>query len=133
MAEIKQAEELPELDRNLNGNTLPICAKIAVGLQAFVTCLAVFVWGAWATWGRFPYSLLMSGVVFGPIVLLCTAATLGLWKKKLFGWVAAIIGNVIISLLLCFSAVLLCILPLSVLIFLLTTKVREFYVRDYYE
>jgi hypothetical protein len=133
MAVIKQSQEFSGTEKNFRKNTLPNCAKIATGLQLLVTFVVLLVWGAWATWGRFPYSLEVSGVVFGPIVLLCTAGTLGLRKGKMFGWVAAIVGNAVISLLLCFTAGPLCILPMGVLIFLLTPKVREFYVRNYYE
>ena len=133
MAEIKQAEGLSGAEENLRENPFPNCAKIATGLQACVTCLVLIVWGAWATWGRFPYSLEVSGVVFGPIVLLCIVATYGLWKGKMFGWVAAIVGSAVISLVLCFTAGPLCILPVGNLIYLLTNKVREFYIRNYYE
>jgi ABC-type phosphate transport system permease subunit len=133
MAAIKQTEKLFGSGKSLNKNTLPHCAKIATGLQALLTCLVFVVWGAWAVWGRFPYSLEASGVVFGPIVLLCATATLGLWKGKLFGWVAAIASSVVISLVLCFTAGPLCILPAGFLIFLLTPKVRDFYVGNYYE
>jgi hypothetical protein len=117
----------------MNDKGLPNCAKIATGLQVCITCLVLILAGAWATWGVIPYSIEATGVIFGPILMLCVAATLGLWKGKLFGWVTAILGSAVIGLILYFTAGLLCILPAVFFVFLLSPKVREFYVRDYYE
>jgi hypothetical protein len=118
---------------NMSDNGLPNCAKIATGLQALLTCIVFIEWGAWTTWGVFPYSLEASSVVFGPALLLCIVATLGLWKGKMFGWVTGILGSAAISIFLCFTSGPLCILPVGFLIFLLSPKVRDFYVRNYYE
>lgn len=117
----------------MSGKSLPNCAKIATGVQALLTCLVFVVWGAWATWGRFPYSLEASSVVFGPAFLLCIVATLGLWKGEMFGWVAALLGSAAMSLILAFTAGPLCIISVGFFVFLVTRKVREFYVRNYYE
>jgi hypothetical protein len=117
----------------MSGEGLPNCARIATGVQALLTCLVFVVWGAWATWGRLPYSLEASSVVFGPALLLCIFATYGLGEGKMFGWVAALLGNAVMGLLLILTAGPLCILPVSFLVFLVTPKVREFYVRNYYE
>ncbi|MGD0914062.1 MAG: hypothetical protein ABR928_19400, partial [Terracidiphilus sp.] len=84
--------------------SLPKFAKVATGLQALVTVLVLVIWSAWATWGRFPYSLEASGVVFGPVLLLCVIATLGLWKARMFGWVTALLGNGAAAAVLLFSA-----------------------------
>ena len=112
---------------------LPNCAKIATVLQACVTCLVLITWGAWATWGVFPNSLIASSIVFGPAFLLCAVATLGLWKGKMFGWVLSLLGNAVATLVFCFGARPFCIVPVGFLIFLLSPYVRDFYVRDYYE
>ncbi len=114
-------------------NELPNCGKIAAGLQALMTFLIFILWGAWSTWGRFPYSVVASTIVFGPALTLCIVATFGLWKGRMFGWVTAVLGSAAISLVLCFTSGLICVVPLALLIFLLFPKVRDFYVRDYYE
>ncbi len=133
MSESNHEGPPPETETNVGNSELPTLAKIVLILQLLLTCLVLIIWGAWATWGRFPYSLVASGVVFGPIVLLCVVATFGLGNGKLFGWVTAIVGNAAISLVLGLTAGPLCIIPLGFLIFLLTPKVREFYMRNYYE
>jgi hypothetical protein len=117
----------------MSGQHLPNCAKIATALSACITCLVLIVWGAWATWGRLPYSLEASSIVFCPALLLWITATLGLWKGNMFGWVTGLLGSVASSLILCFTAGPLFIFPVGFFIFLLTPKVRDFYVRNYYE
>jgi hypothetical protein len=117
----------------MSNTRLPSCAKIAAALQSLLTFIVIVVWGAWATWGRFPYSIEASSVVFGPVLMLCIVATLGLWKGKMFGWVTGILGAAAVSLVLGFLATPLCIFPIGLLVFLLFPNVREFYVRDYYE
>ena len=126
-------EILPSTEHLANGDNLPRPARIATALQALMTCVAIFVWGAWATWGRFPYSLEASTVVFGLPLSLCFAATIGLWKGKMFGWVTGILGNALMAALLCFTLFPACLLPASLLAFLLSPRIREFYVRNYYE
>jgi hypothetical protein len=121
------------LEKNMSVDGLPNYAKIATRLQALLTCLVFIVWGAWATWGRFPYSVLASSIVFGPVLTLCIVATFGLWKGRMFGWVTAVLGSAAISLVLCFTSGLICIVPIAFLMFLLFPNVRNFYVRDYYE
>jgi hypothetical protein len=120
-------------EQNMRDNCLPNCAKIATGFMACVSCLVLIMWGAWATWGVFPYSLMASGVVFCPALMLCIVATLGLWKGKMFGWITGVLGSAVISLVSFFTAGPLCIFPAVSLIFLLTPKVRGFYLQDYYE
>jgi ABC-type phosphate transport system permease subunit len=117
----------------MSADSLPNSAKIAMGLQALLTCLVFFMWGAWAAWGRLPNSLEASGIVFCPVLLLCIFATYGLWKGMLFGWAAALLGNVATSLILVLTAGPLSIFPAGFLVFLLTARVRGFYLRNYYE
>ena len=120
-------------DENINRTVLPLCAKIAVGLQGLLICIAFFVWGAWTTWGRPPYSIEASSVMFGPQLILCAVATAGLWRGKMYGWVCSLLAAAVMSLTLGFTAGPTCILPLGIFIFLLSPKVRGFYVRNYYE
>lgn len=49
----------------------------------------------------------------------------------MFGWVMAILTSTVTGLLFCFKGPM-WILPVGFLIFLISPKVREFYVRDYY-
>ena len=117
----------------MDDKRLPNCAKIAIGMQACITCIVFIMWFAWTTWGRLPYSLEASSVIFGPVMLLGVIATLGLWKGKMYGWVTGLIENAAMGLILFFTAGPFCILPMAFLVYLLIPSVREFYVQDYYE
>lgn len=112
---------------------LPISAKVAAGLQALVGILVLFIWAAWATWGRLPSSLLLSSIIFFPALGLCIVAGFGLWKGKMFGWVMGIVGNGASAAVLLFFAGPFSILPVALLAYLLFPNVRDFYMRNYYQ
>lgn len=113
--------------------SLPTYAKIATGLQGLVSAVVLAFWAIWSTWGRFPNSLIVSGIVFFPAFALCFIAILGLWKGRMFGWVTGLVGNGASVAVLSFFGGPFGILPAAVLIYLLIPNVRGFYVRDYYQ
>jgi hypothetical protein len=51
----------------------------------------------------------------------------------MFGWITGILSDAILCLILFFTSKLLCIVPLTFMVFLLSKYVRDFYIRDYYE
>ncbi|HZB87222.1 MAG TPA: hypothetical protein VE291_01045 [Terracidiphilus sp.] len=108
-------------------------AKVTTLVQGSATCLVILDWGIWATWGRFPSSLLISGIVFSPALILCAISTVGVWKGKLFGWITGLLGDSLFFLILLVTSGPLCVLPAAALIFLLLRETRELYIQDYYE
>ncbi len=113
--------------------SLPPFVGISIGLQCLAAFIVLATWAAWTTWGVFPFSLLFSGVVFFPTLLLFVASLIGLLKGKMFGWVIGILGNAFFAIILFMTARLFSLLPITVLAYLLLPGVRNYYLRNYYE
>jgi ABC-type maltose transport system permease subunit len=113
--------------------SLPTCAKVATGLQVLIASIVLVIWGAWASWGRFPNSLVVASAIFLPALVFCTAAAFGLSRGRMFGWVMALVGNGASAAILLFFAGPFGILPAALLVYLLLPNVRGFYVRNYYQ
>lgn len=112
---------------------LPICAVVAASVQTIVAFFWLLAWGAYAGWGSFPNGLIMSSIFIGPFLALSSISAYGLWKGRMFGWITGILSDAILCLILFFTSKLLCIVPLTFMVFLLSKYVRDFYIRDYYE
>ncbi|MGB6726445.1 MAG: hypothetical protein WBE74_11115 [Terracidiphilus sp.] len=114
--------------------TLPRSAKVATGSQGLVAVLLFAVWILWASWGILSWRhVMLSGIVFFLPFVLCTIALFGLSKGMMFGWVAGLVGNGASAAVLLFFAGPLSILPAALLVYLLVPRVRDYYVRDYYQ
>ena len=111
----------------------PTCAVIAASAQTIVTFSWLLIWGAWAGWGVFPNGLIVSSIIFGPLLIISITSVFGLWKGRMFDWITGVLGNAASSLILFFTSKPLCIIPVVFFVFLLSRNVREFYTRDYYE
>ena len=112
---------------------LPWYAIVTASAQTLVAFICLCVWGAWAGWGVFPTSLILSSIIFGPFLIVSTISTLGLWRGKSYGWFTGVFGNGLIGLMLFFIAhpLYFCALPLVVFALLLTSKVRKFYLPSF--
>jgi hypothetical protein len=70
---------------------------------------------------------------FAPLLALSILSTCGLFTGRMIGWVASIVTNAVLSAVLLFTAGPLCILPVVSVLFLLSGRVKGFYLRNYYE
>jgi len=122
-----------KLEKSMNESRLPWLAVVAASAQTLVALTCLFVWGAWACWGVFPYSLILSSVLSGPFLVVSTVSAWGLWKRKQYGWFAGVGGDGVICAMLFFIVhpMYFCALPLLPIALLLPNKVREFYSPTY--
>jgi hypothetical protein len=121
------------IEKNMIRTRLPVYVVIAAGAQTIVAFACLCVWGAWAGWGVFPNSLILSSIVFGPFVAVSIVSTLGLWKGKKYGWYAGVFGDGLTCLMLFLIAhpLYFCAPPLLVIALLLTSKVRKFHLLSF--
>jgi hypothetical protein len=78
--------------------------------------------------------LIFSSTIFLVPFLLCSIAVFGLWKGRMYGYVIALLGNLLSAAIFVVFARPLCIVPAALLIcFLVVPNIRNFYVRNYYQ
>jgi hypothetical protein len=121
------------LEINMSGNRFPMCVIIAASAQTLVAFTCLSVRGAFACWGVFPNSLILSSIMFGPFLIVSIISTLGLWRGKTYGWFTGVFGDGVICLMLFFVAHpwYFSALPLAVIALLLISKVRKFFFPTY--
>jgi len=106
--------------------------KAAIGLQALQFVVIAVPWAAGAAWGRLPNSLIVSSVIFGPSLIFCAASVVGMVRKKMYGWILALVIDLLTCAPLAFFARPLVVFPLGMIGVLMLRGVREFYARNYY-
>lgn len=107
----------------------PQLAVIAAALQSLMFAGAALAWIAWAGWGVFPYSLVLSSIFFGPFVLAFGISAFGLLRTTRWGWLLAIVSNGIFGLIAVATVhpTALGLIPWAAAGILLTSRFRRFY------
>jgi len=117
------------LEKDMSEIRVPIFVIIAASAQTLVAVTCFSVWGAFACWGVFPNSLILSSIMFGPFLFVSMVSAVGLWRGKTYGWFTGVFGDGAVCLMLFFVAHpwYFSTIPLAVIALLFISKVRRFF------
>lgn len=83
----------------MNGRRRPITAMVAFLAQAVEAGIVVLYWLAWSfDFGKLPYSIFWSSVIFGLPLTLTVAAARGLHLGREWGWWLSVVINATLGL-----------------------------------